>query len=210
MDRPVVSEVAEELYSIISPLAFEDEENDWALLIFCEALIGAVQIVREYSIPFWQGVRADINWQTILSIDDTRGEALRWLAQFVGVVIVPQLVLENDNDLRDYIKSLPGFTRGSPNAMRAEISRFLTGNKTVIFRERYGGAYKLEVRTYTSETPDSAKVLSAIISQKPAGISLNYQALAGQEWQQLFTNYPTWNDVYNTYHDWQDVVEDTP
>lgn len=205
MAKPVVSDVANELYDILSPLAFADESNGWPLLHFCEALIGAVQLVNDYS---------ENAWANLLDIDKTTDEALPWLAQFVGVVLLPQLSTESSADfstrIRAYIKSTPGFTRGSKAAMIAEIQQHLTGEKVVIFRERYGGAYKLEIRTYTSQTPDSARVLKAILSQKPAGIVLDYITVTGQDWQQLFTNYVTWQNVFTTYPTWQDVVEDTP
>lgn len=205
MSRPVVSEVAEGLYTILQPLAFADEQNGWALLYFCEALIGAVQKVQDYS--------AD-GWNDILDIDNTPNEALPWLAQFVGVVVPPRISTDSDSDyyarIRAYIKSTPGFSRGTPVAIVAEVLPYLTGTKTVIFRERFGGAYKLEVRTYTSQTPSEANVLAAILRQKPAGITLDYDSITGQDYQQLFTNFATYQLVFTTYDNYQELVTATP
>jgi len=53
--------------------------------------------------------------------------------------------------------------------------------------ERYtGSAYKLRIRTLASETPESgAAVQAAILTQKPIGIVLTYEAITGQDWGDL-------------------------
>ena len=196
MSRPVVSQSAEDLYEILKPLAFADSLYDYPLLKMCEATVGRIQLVRDYG----------TDWSIVVNIDTTPEAALPWLAQFVGVTIPPEMLA---NAMREYVKATPGFKRGSPGAMVAQVQQLLTGNKTVIFRERWGGAYFLSVRTYINETPSEANVLDALMAQKPAGIILDYDAVAGQEWQQLFEDHATWQAVFTTYSDWQEVIEDT-
>jgi hypothetical protein len=94
--------------------------------------------------------------------------------------------------------------------MTAAAQLHLTGTKTVFFRERYGGAYRLQVLTYLSQTPDSTLVLKELMAQKPAGIILTYTVLAGQDYQLLFTNNATYQIVYDKYPTYQGVLSDTP
>src|SRR5688572_15738151 len=127
MPRPIVSQAAEDLYAILSPLAYADESNDWALLNFCEAFIGLLQQVLDYT--------ADPPWSSIVDIDRADLKALPWLAQMVGVQAPPRdSATESDEAyterMREYIRSTPGFYRGSPDAIRAAAALYLTGTKT--------------------------------------------------------------------------------
>jgi hypothetical protein len=151
-------------------------------------------------------------WSALVDIDRCPALALPWLAQMVGVVAPPQEVGESDNAyeirLREYIRATPGFSRGSPGAMMAAAQQFLTGTKSVIFRERDTGAYRLTVRTKVSETPDEAKVLKALLAQKPAGIVLDYDSISGQDYQLLYTNHPNYQDAYGDYPDYDTLYLD--
>lgn len=195
--RPVVSEVAEELYIILKPVAYVDEALGWPLLKYCEAVASNVQLVRDYG----------NDWSQILDVDRAPAEALPWLAQLVGSTIASDAT---EVAARDYIRSTPGFNRGTVAALIASIKQFLTGTQTVIVRERNGGAYKLLVRTKAAETPSTAAVLQAIAAQKPGGITLSYATLAGQDYQQLFTDYATYQDVYEDYATYNGVYLDLP
>jgi hypothetical protein len=105
-------------------------------------------------------------------------EALAWLGQFVGVPLENRSVLEADAPYyarqRSRIAAHIGFSRGTPAAMRAVLAPLLTGNQTVFFKERDGDPYTLTVVTRTSETPDAVAARRALLTQKPAGIILNY------------------------------------
>jgi hypothetical protein len=157
MARPVVSEITEDLYTILKPVAFADEANGWALLILAEAVTGALQEVLDLSEAQTVGGKEYPPWSQAVDIVRTPDEALAWLGQFVGVTAPKQAAGQSDVDyfkyLREYIKEAPGFKRGSPGAMVAQAQFYLTNSKTVIFRERNGGAYKLTIKTLRSETP---------------------------------------------------------
>jgi hypothetical protein len=86
----------------------------------------------------------------------------------------------------------------------------LTGTKIVFFRERYGGAYRLQVLTYTVQTPNPTLVEKELMAQKPAGIILTYTVLAGQDYQLLYLNNATYQVVYDKYPTYQGVMSDTP
>lgn len=153
MPRPTVSEVTEELYEILKPVAFADEQHDYALLVLSEAIVGQLQLVNDLSAAQTVDGKEYPPWSQVVDIDRTPDVALPWLAQFVGVVAPPGSGEEYNNKLRDYIRSTPGFTRGSPAAIVAAAQLYLSGGKTVIFRERDGGAYKLTIKTRRIETP---------------------------------------------------------
>ena len=154
VEQPI-SEVAQEMYdSSMRPLAYADEQHDWALLHLTEACAGLLQVIRDLGFP----QNGNPGWSQVLDIDVCPGIALPWLAQFVGInplPVFPASSSEQAYDLqRDYIRSAPGLRRGTPGAIIAEILPLLTGTKTIIFRERPGGfAYRLEIRVYFSETP---------------------------------------------------------
>jgi hypothetical protein len=72
-------------------------------------------------------------WAILLDPDLCPAEALPYLAQFVGVKL-PEGLTEAQQRFR--IKATDGFNRGKPSAIIAAAQQFLTGNKTVIIRER--------------------------------------------------------------------------
>jgi hypothetical protein len=149
-----------------------------------------------------------------MDIDECPDEALPWLGQFVGVVTPGQEVGESDAvywaRVRDYIRSTPGFRRASPAAIISAAQKHLTGSKTVILRERQGGAWRLEVRTLTSETPSTLKVLQAILDHKPAGVILDYNTITGWDWQGVYTSMATYQTIFTTFTTYQGFLTNTP
>jgi hypothetical protein len=96
----------------------------------------------------------------------------------------------SDTDARNFIKDLGPLKRGSPDAIIAAVKYTLTGNKTVILHERDNGdAYLLEVVTLTSETPDPAFKLRAIMAQKPAALKLTSRITDGWIYQDMSLHY---------------------
>jgi hypothetical protein len=121
----------------------------------------------------------------------------------VGVVIPSGL---SEAEQRDSIAALAGKTPGSPSGLRALAQIFLTGNRTVWFRERDGSAYQLEIVTRTAETPDEDRVEAILRANKPAGLVLDYRTVAGWDYQQLKTEftgqtYADLNAAFATYRD---------
>jgi hypothetical protein len=106
-----------------------------------------------------------------------------------------------------------------PSASIAAVyaARTITGGgKHVTIRERDAAAcpsipaYGLTVQTLTRETPNSAAVLAAILSQKPGGIVLNFQVLAGWDYQGLFTGEAAYSNVFSQFNTYQGVINDVP
>lgn len=159
---------AEELYEAVEPHAFDDEAQGWALWTLCQAIARPLDLVDEL-------VRAQDDreaWTVALDVDRTPAIMLPWLALFIGDRLPAGL---SEQASRDRVKDVRGFRRGTPATIAAAAGDTLTGTKLVRLVERNeGNAYWLLVITKTSETPDPAVTEAAIISQKPAGIRMEY------------------------------------
>lgn len=203
--RPAdVGTFGEALYAALTPYAFEDDKHDWALLVLLGCIGVQFQIVETYVRD--NGSRP--GWSIIVDVATAPVEALPWLAQIVGVSIPPGT---NEAGMRAMIVDQAGWRRGSKPAMIGAGKTHLTGSKSLIFRERFGGsAYRLHIVTYTSETPTPAVTLADLVSQKPGGIVLTHAVLAGQDYQSLLTNHPTYANVFAAYATYYGIATDQP
>jgi hypothetical protein len=208
MAMPTLQSFAQDLYDTLIPMQYDEPNQDYALAKFLSGLAQEFQIVDNAGRD-----QGDIpGWASFLDPDLCPSYALPWLAQFVGVTIVGGLT---DAQQRARIKATDGWFRGTPAALKGAIAPYLTGQKQVIFRERYDytnpgvdSPYNLDVFTYTGETPDTTAALNALLSQKPAGIVLHYTAKAGQDYQLLYTNNATYQAVYTKYKTYQGLLID--
>lgn len=212
MTRPTVSDVAELLYDAVSPLAYADAEHGYALLHICHA--GTLALVTPYSWAMDDESETRPGWSVLLDLEEAPDEALDWLGQFNGSRLPDGL---SEAERRSRIVSADGAERGTPGSIVAAVEPLLTGTKTVLMRERYNSAtplvdapWHLQVTTLTSETPDPDAVEAAILTQKPAGIVLDYHTVDGQDWQSVLDNNTDWTDVDATFDTWQDVADNTP
>lgn len=95
-------------------------------------------------------------WSALLDLNRIPDQGLPYLAQFTGVRFPSSL---SPADQRIRIARTDGWNRGTPAAIAAAPLPYLTGNKTVILRERDPAAcagqpeYGLTVITYLNETP---------------------------------------------------------
>lgn len=213
MPAPVLSSFAQRLYDSLAPLGYDDANHAYALANFCKAFGGMFQVVDDYARDQVVGGKVLPGWSQLVDINRAPAAGLGYLGQFVGV---PILVGLSDAAQRARIKAVGGQNRGTLASIIAAAQQYLTGAQTVIVRERDPAAaptdpaYGLTVITYTSQTPDSAKVLAALIAQKPAGIILNYHTNTGADYQSVFLNYATYQDVYTTFLTYQGVVTAQP
>ena len=205
MDRPVVSAAAEELYEFLEAFVVEDEEEEtWQTLLFCEALMGGTA----QTVWNWVTDRTDmLGWAYLFNADLADANALPWLAQFNGTKLREDMT---EQEQRDAIQVPAGFNRGTLDAIINAAKPYLTGDKTVIVRERLGGAYILNVRTLAGETPDEDAVRAALLLQKPAGIVLQYNFDVGQTWTHLQSDHASWNAVIADYVDWDELRTEPP
>jgi hypothetical protein len=161
---------AARLYSALAPLALQDPQNAWSLLILCNALGTMYQLLDDY-------VRDTIDgpgWSALMDVNRCPPEALGWLGQFAGVRLRPG---DTDAQNRTRIQSTDGFRRGTPAAITAAAQPTLTGSQTVAISERDGGdPYAVAVTTYAAETPDTNATYNALLAAKPAGLTLAYSS----------------------------------
>ena len=191
--------LADRLRERTQPLAPDDDDHGNAHAY----LTGAMSTVLERVAAIYDPVEG-LPGGPLLDVDRCPEWALPWLAQLVGVTIPGGM---DTDTIREAIRSVAGWKRGTPAAMRAAAGFHLTGEKTVNFRERDpSGAdppYTLEVVTITTETPDPAAVELELRRQKPAGIVLTYRVVTGWDYQELTATgpdpYSALDDTYPTY-----------
>jgi hypothetical protein len=201
---PELGSVGDRLYADMAPLAWCDDDYGWALAYLC----GAVGVMYQEVDDLVRDAPGVPGWAAVLDVNLCRDDWLPWLGQFVGVVTVAG---STPDEMRAALMALVGFRRGSVGAIRAAAQTTLTGSQTVIVAERYtGDAYKLAVRTVTAQTPDAAATLAAILTQKPAGLVLDYATVAGQTYDAVRVAYATYAVVRSTFLNYGRLAAGTP
>jgi hypothetical protein len=193
---PDLDAVADRLYADMTPLAWLDEFNDYALA----TLTGAIGEMYQEVDDLARDTPQALGWSSVVDLTRCRADWLPWLAQFVGVTL-PSGATEAQ--ARTLIGQLSGFKRGTRASIIAAATATLTGAKTVYLTERYtANAYILAVRTVTAQTPDVAATRAALIAAKPAGLVLDYATVAGQTYDLVRVNFATYaalKAAYPTY-----------
>lgn len=215
MPQPVLGSFAQGLYDAIAPLAYDDKNNGWALALYCNAIGEMFQEIEDYARDSVDANgRVIPGWSSIVDVNRAPSAGLAWLAQLVGVTLDQRL---SDADQRAQIRNVGGWDRGSLASIAGAPLPYLTGTKTVIIRERDPGAcaaqpaYGLTVITKTSETPNSAAVLAALLAQKPAGLVLNYVVLAGNDYTLVYNGgATTYANIFSTYTTYQGLLNGVP
>lgn len=152
------------------------------------------------------------DWVVVFDVDKCPDYALGYLGQFVGVRLIQGSSVESQ---RQQIRRPTRQDRGTVYAIQEAIKPLLTGNKSIVIRERDGAshadnAWRLTVITLDSETPDQQAVRDAIMAVKPAGIVLNYNEVLGQDWDSVDRRYATWAQVKADNRDWAEVKTRAP
>lgn len=179
----VMPPVAYDLYMAFEPLHYAEAEFGFPLAQYCVAIASMFEVIDA-------AVRQG-ETEVIMDPATVPLAGIPWLGQFVGLSIQrhwsPELQRQQLNDRR-------GFRRGSPLGMARAAQTFLTGNKTVMLYERYtDDPWKLHVVTRIAETPDASLVLSALLSQKPAGIVMTHQTIDDETYDEAAALHATYN-----------------
>jgi len=155
MPQPSLPTYGQDLYDRVQPLAYADPLYDWPVAHLCNAFAQMFQLLETLGRD--NVVVGAPGWSIVVDPNRCPVEGLPWLGQFVGAR-VPYGLTEDQQ--RNMVKDAPGWDRGSPQAIMAAASVFLTGNKTVIMRERFNQANPnvdspgyLQIITYKNETP---------------------------------------------------------
>lgn len=208
MDAPVLSELGERLRERTEPLAPHDEDYGWVHAHLCEGLARMLQQVADV----WDPPDPHAPGAPLLDPELAPDWALPWVGQLVGVQLPAGAT---PDEARALIAGVSGFKRGTPAALRAAAGAFLTGDKTVYFRERDPSgaanyAYTLEVVTLTTETPDPAAVLAALKTQKPAGLVLTYRTITGWDYQAMTGAGGSYLTLKSTYANYRNLSYKQP
>lgn len=131
----------------LQPALYADVENGGILDAYLNGLVSSLQEVEDYAADSDAGP----GWSIVLDLDRAPDKFMTWLSQFVGVDATVPLG-QTPDQLRAAISDRPNWKRGTPAAISAAVKPFLTGNKTVIIRERDTSPYHFSVITYDAET----------------------------------------------------------
>ena len=209
-DSLIPDTFAGRLFDAMAPLGQYDPDNQWSLLTYCNAIGTMFQLVEDWVRDTEDGP----GWSSLLDLERCPPEALAWLAQFVGVRLLPGAT---DADSRERIGNTDGFNRGTVAALRAACWNTLTGSRSVFLWERDGDpaqvpeyAYHLTVVTYADQTPDPVATRKALLAQKPGGLVLDYVVISGQTYQQVADRFDTYADVKAAYRTYGEMAADEP
>jgi hypothetical protein len=203
-DAPTHTPFGQRLRDRTQALALDDEAYGFAHAYLSEALAQPYREVQEVFDP--EGDIPPV--APLLDPDLCPDWALPWLAQLVGLTIPAGTPTDV---AREMIRTVSGFARGTPAALRAAAGFFLTGTKTVFFNERLAGdPYRLGVITLASETPDVVRVEAAILAQKPGGIILSYACISGQTYRAVITEVDSYREMRSTWASYRDVRDHLP
>lgn len=193
---PSLNPIAVRIYDEVSPIAYGDGldgDTDYALAQFIEGWTQGMILIESIAKDTDDGP----GWSSVMDPNTAPATFLDWLAQFAGVRFI---MGESEISKRTRINAMEGLRRGGPDAIKAAVQRTLTGGKQVLFNERQGGnAWKLGVATLTSETPSTADTLSAILSQKPAAITLDYTSASANSYLLVRIAWDTYLEVKTGY-----------
>jgi hypothetical protein len=197
---PASTPLADEVYARLEPVARQDADLGYPLLVYLVALS-----------QMWRQVEAIVRstdgkpaWSQALDVDRCPDFLLPWLAQFVGVVVTPNI---GEAAQREQIRNVGGFKRGSPASLVAAIASTLTGTQFVSLIERNGGdAYAMLATLRTAETPDLAHTTAVAALAKAAGLSLTIIASAWRTYAMWEVDWPgTYTDVENAFATYADA-----
>lgn len=89
--------------------------------------------------------------------------------------------------------------RGSVAAIVARVGWTLTGARTVVVTEGFGGdPMALRVVTYVGETPDASATEAAARRTAPAWLTVTHDVLTGVDYAELGSRYATYGDLTAT------------
>lgn len=132
----------------LQPALYADAENGGILDAYLSGLVLPLQEVEDYAADSDAGP----GWSVVLDLTRAPDKLMPWLSQFVGVdATVP--IGQTPVQLRDAIAFRPNWKRGTPAALAAALQPLLSGNKSVLIRERDTSPYHFSIFTYEAETP---------------------------------------------------------
>lgn len=218
MTRPDVAELTDRLYGRLPELyrlgdARQDDGPDgWPLLRWLSLTVdqaAEVDVLADRFDPAVDGT------SDLVDPDTAEAAWLPWLGQLVGAKLSPNLT---EAETRDAIANpASGWLAGTKPALAAAARTALTGSRyaevldhsVTLAEAGEAGVFDVLLVTRTSETPDLAAVLDAVVAKggKPAGVVLHHEAYEAT-WETLEATYPTWSDLEG--RTWRTIEETLP
>lgn len=195
------------LYNTLGFHRDDDGAHDFTLRKFCESWVAPLQLpydlVRE---------RDDARpWQILFDPDLCPAECLPYLAQYVGVVITPEM---SEAQVRREIREPTGWARGRPPAIRIATFRTLrpvaTEELMVIIRSRTPGPGQHYIRTLLSQTPEPDRAEYVIRRAVPAWEVLDYAAIDGVVFTDIASSWADFGSLAADKASFRDLAETLP
>lgn len=182
----------------------DDAATAYTLRRFCEAWCAPMQatydIVRERP-----GFPA---WSILLDPDNCPADSLPYLAQFVGVVITPQM---SEEQIREEIKEPTGWARGREPAIRLAGARTLEPVAdeplVIVIRTRTPEVGWHYIRTLATQTPDPERTEAVFRDAIPAWEALDYQAFDGPTYADLDAGYADYAALDTAFAHYSEIPE---
>lgn len=205
MTRPLVHPSAEQSYRLLPDfMRAADEPTDYTAL----KVTAAGSVAMEKALDFLTIVDPATSVTGTCELVNAAAcprPYLPWLGWLIGIDTT-QIA---DQFVRDaLLNASTAQRRGTVGAIRDVVERTLTGSRYCRVYSNLGGAnpYRITVITLTSETPDTGETLAAAEGEKPAGMEIELQTVAGSVWNTVVAEYDTWSDVTAAQDTWNDLT----
>lgn len=169
----------DDLYASLAPMAFGDEDNNYALKTYCYANGQMYSQLEQFARTDAAGNPA---YSLLFDLDRATGDLIPYIAQYAGQEIPKGI---DDATARALVRKPSNAERGTLAAVVKAVLATLTGTKYLRLIERDTSAYHFSVFTRTAETPDVAATARAIDSVKPAGLIYSLVVTAGKTIDEL-------------------------
>lgn len=197
--------VADLLYESLGVFAEQDSSGD---------LLAFVERVTRPAEPVFDLVRERDDsppWGVLLNVEECPAYALPYLAQYVGVVITPEM---SEEQIRNEIREPTGWARGRVPAIQIAVRRTLDSaveNPLVIIRSRTPEVGRTYVRTLLSQTPDPDRTEAIVRGAVPAWNVLDYEAIVGVSFADVAASkYTTFAALAAAFPDFKHLTEALP
>lgn len=203
--------VGDEAYEDFQPLVQKYGDPNDSLNVYLHGLGNMFKQVDDIA---RDGPDGEPGWSQIFDLGRAKTEWLPWMGQLTGYQVpiqtADETLAEYDARQRERIITRSSHRRGTIDLLVEVVQEQLTGAKRVLITERYGGNKDLiKVWVYQSEIGTStAEVQRAALSQKVAGLLMDFQILSGSDYNTLRANSVSYQDVKTTYATYQAVFND--
>jgi hypothetical protein len=148
------------------------------------------------------------SWGILFDVDRCPAECLPYLAQYVGVVVTPEM---SEEQIRNEIREPTGWKRGQPESIRVALRRTLTGEEPlVIIRPRTPKAGHHYIRTLKSQTPEPERTERVLREKIPAWEMLDYAAIDATTFADIAAGWEAFGDLAADHPSFKDLAEVLP